>query len=261
MLTKDLIRDIALRQSAADHGCAPEDFTAEEARIFVSAGNPDARVWVRRPPFLDVTTYGANAVATCREELAAAARDLFAAEPEFWQLFAAEGIEAMNGLLAPFGARMYYMTCSFLPDPDGVARFGGACPYPVRLLGPKDFRNLYLPEWSDALSAKRRELDRIAAGAYDGDRLVGLAGASEDCRTMWQIGINVLPAYRKKGIGSVLVNRLAREILAADIVPFYSAVWANIRSVKTAVRAGFRFAWASMSAAELPAGPEEKEED
>jgi GNAT superfamily N-acetyltransferase len=250
MLTKEEIRGTALNQSAADHGCSPEDFAAEDLRIFPAGIRPGARVWVKQPAILDVTTYGTNAVITCREELTEGVRSLFAPEPEFWQLFAAEGITALNGLLAALGARMRYMTCSFLPDPDELARFGGSCPFRVRLLGEKDFQNLYRPEWSDALSPTRKELDRIAAGAYDGDKLVGLAGASEDCRTMWQIGINVLPAYRNQGTAAVLVNLLAREILEEGIVPFYSAVWANVRSVKTAVRAGFRSAWASMSAAE-----------
>ena len=77
---------------------------------------------------------------------------------------------------------------------------------------------------------------------------MGLAGASQDCPGMMQIGVNVLPAYRRRGIGAALTNRLAREILAAGQVPFYSAVWANVRSAGNAVRAGFRMAWAAVSA-------------
>lgn len=38
---------------------------------------------------------------------------------------------------------------------------------------------------------------------------------------MWQIGIDVLPEYRRMGIASTLVNRLAREILSIGKVPFY----------------------------------------
>lgn len=30
--------------------------------------------------------------------------------------------------------------------------------------------------------------------------LIGLAGCSADCETMWQIGIDVLPEYRKRRI-------------------------------------------------------------
>ena len=47
----------------------------------------------------------------------------------------------------------------------------------------------------NALYAPRRERDVLAVGAYDGDRLIGLAGCSADCETMWQIGVDVLPAF------------------------------------------------------------------
>ena len=45
----------------------------------------------------------------------------------------------------------------------------------------EDFQNLYLPEWSNALCEKRKHLDMLGVGAYDGETLVGLAGCSADC--------------------------------------------------------------------------------
>ena len=65
MLTKEEIRETALNQSAADHGCSPGDFAAEDLRIFPAGIRRDARVWVKQPAILDVTTYGTNAVVTC----------------------------------------------------------------------------------------------------------------------------------------------------------------------------------------------------
>jgi len=46
--------------------------------------------------------------------------------------------------------------------------------------------------------------------------VAGMAGASDDCEMMWQIGISVLPEYRGRGIAAALTNRLAIEILKAD---------------------------------------------
>ena len=251
-LTKEEIRQIALRQSAADHGCSPEDFGAAEHRFFPAGPRVNARVYLTEPAVLDVTTYGSNAVVTCDPALTEGVRELLGRDPEFWQLFSPEGLHELDTLLAPFGAGMSFAVSSFLPDPEAVGRFDGVCPFPLRILGPEEFAYLYRPEWSDALCEKRRELDRIGVGAYDGDTLVGLAGASQDCAGMMQIGVNVLPAYRGRGIGAVLTNRLAREILAMGQVPFYSAVWANVRSVGNAVRAGFRSAWATVSAVRIP---------
>ena len=124
----------------------------------------------------------------------------------------------------------------------------GADPYEIRLLTQPDFADLYLPEWSNALCEKRKHLDVLCVGAYDGDKLVGLAGCSADCEQMWQIGIDVLHEYRKQGIASALTSRLAIDILNRGKVPFYCAAWCNVKSVRNAIRSGFRPAWVEMTA-------------
>ena len=65
---------------------------------------------------------------------------------------------------------------------------------------------------------------------------------------MWQIGIDVLPAYRRQGIASALTSRLALEILKLGKVPFYCAAWSNLKSVRNAIKSGFRPAWVEMTA-------------
>jgi GNAT superfamily N-acetyltransferase len=122
------------------------------------------------------------------------------------------------------------------------------CGYALRVLHQEDFADLYLPEWSDALCEKRKELDVLGVGAYDGEKLVGLAGCSADCEEMWQIGVNVLPQYRRKGIAAAITSRLALEILKRGKVPFYCAAWCNLKSVRNAIKCGFRPAWVTVTA-------------
>ena len=50
------------------------------------------------------------------------------------------------------------------------------------------------------------------------------------------------------GIASALTNKLAREIINRDKVPFYCSAWSNIRSVRNAVKSGFIPAWVEMTA-------------
>ena len=123
----------------------------------------------------------------------------------------------------------------FLPDMEDIFRLEYSCNYELTILKPKDFANLYLTEWENALCAKRKNLDVLAVGAYDKGKLVGLAGCSADCDTMWQIG----------------VNRLAKEILQRGKVPFYCAAWSNIKSVRNAIRSGFRPGWVEMTAKKI----------
>ena len=57
-----------------------------------------------------------------------------------------------------------------------------------------------------------------------------------DFDSMWQIGIDVLPEYRQKGIASALTSRLAVETLARGKVPFYCCAWSNIKSARNVLR-------------------------
>ena len=134
----------------------------------------------------------------------------------------------------------------FLPDVDALKLL--SCDFELRVLQQRDFADLYKPEWSNALCEKRKELDVLGVGAYDGDTLVGLAGCSADCEAMWQIGVDVLPGYRRKGIASALTSRLALEILSREKVPFYCAAWCNLKSVRNAIKCGFRPAWVTVTA-------------
>ena len=65
---------------------------------------------------------------------------------------------------------------------------------------------------------------------------------------MWQIGVNVLPRYRRKGIAAAITSRLAVEILKRGKVPFYCAAWCNLKSVRNAIKCGFRPAWVTVTA-------------
>ena len=97
------------------------------------------------------------------------------------------------------------------------------------------------------LCSDRKQLDVLCVGAYDGDKLIGLSGCSADANEMWQIGVDVIPEYRRKGIASAITSRLALEILKHNKVPFYCSAWSNIRSARNAIKSGFIPSWAEMT--------------
>lgn len=82
--------------------------------------------------------------------------------------------------------------------------------------------------------------DIIAYAAYDGGRLIALAAADNYKDPMWQIGIDTLPEYRKKGIAKYLVQVLKEEILKKDKIPYYTTWSANLASMNVALSSGFR---------------------
>lgn len=244
MTNKEILR-IALQQSAYDSNCTPEDFLKEENVVVLSRENPLARKYLSLPLSCDLVSYGSNIVAQAREDLLPLVRDYIDRYP-VEHCFETPNLHVLDDLLRPFGQQICFMAEYFLPDVEELKQL--PCEYELRILHQKDFAELYLPQWSNALCKKRKSLDVLGVGAYDGEKLIGLAGCSADCDSMYQIGIDVLPEYRRRGVASALTSRLALEVLALGKVPFYCAAWSNIKSVRNAIRSGFRPAWVCVTA-------------
>ena len=248
MTNRDILK-IAMAQSAVDLCAEPLDFEKSENVIVTSHVSDGARRYLKLPFSLQLVSYGNNAVASVSAEFREIAENYINKYP-VEHLFETPHLHVLNDALTEKGQKICFMAEYFLPDVDVLRERGveGAAPCEFRLLTQTDFADLYLPEWSNALCEKRKQLDVLGIGAYNGGKLVGLAGCSADCDTMWQIGIDVLPEYRRQGIASALTSRLAIEILKRGKVPFYCAAWCNVKSVRNAIKSGFRPAWAEMTA-------------
>lgn len=243
--TNPFILDVALRQSAADLNCNKNDFLCQDNRIVPSVPRADARKYLELPFDCHLVSYGTNIVAAVNNSYRDILSDyLHRFSPE--HCFETPALHVLNDALQKHDLRICFMAEYFLPDLSSL--HGLDCPYELKFLYPEDFSSLYTAEWSNALCEKRKSLDVLGIGAYDNKKLIGLAACSADCDTMWQIGIDVLPEYRRRGVASALTSRLALAILEAGKVPFYCAAWSNIRSVRNAIRSGFRPSWIEMTA-------------
>lgn len=94
-----------------------------------------------------------------------------------------------------------------------------------------------------ALSFSPTQPDRLAVAAYDGEKIMGMAGCSEDGEFLWQIGIDVLPEYEGKGLAAGLVTLLKQEIAARGKVPYYGTAESHAISRNVAIASGFLPAW------------------
>lgn len=243
--TNKEILGIAMEQSAIDANCSAADFMEERNVVVISKKNERARKYLELPLPCNLISYGNNIVASVQEEYREIAASYINRYP-VEHCFETPNMHVLNDALQEDGLRICFMAEYFLPDLNCFQE--QRCGYELRILHQEDFTSLYKKEWSNALCEKRRELDVLGIGAYDDNALVGFAACSADCDTMWQIGVDVLPEYRRKGIASALTSRLALEILKEGKVPFYCAAWCNIRSVRNAIKSGFRPAWVEMTA-------------
>ena len=244
-MTNKQILETAMRQSAIDLSCEPGDFLLAENKIVYSKPSDGARKYLTLPFDCNLVTYGGNIVASIKPELETVVRDYIEKYPVI-HCFETPNMNVLSEALRDYGLKICFMSEYFLPDVDALRP--SECGYETRILEQKDFAELYIPKWSNALCEKRKELDMLGVGAYDNGRLIGLAACSADCDDMWQIGIDVLPEYRRQGIASALTSRLALEIIERGRVPFYCAAWSNIASVRNAIKSGFRPAWVEMTA-------------
>jgi GNAT superfamily N-acetyltransferase len=244
IFTNKMIKDIAMQQSAFDANCQAEDFTRGENVITISKENPLARKYLKLPHVCNLISYGNNIVATISEEYREIV-EKYISKYSVEHCFETPNMHVLNDAFQKFGYRVCFMAEYFLPDMQVLREL--PCEYELQVLTAEDFKDLYKPEWSNALCEKRKELDVLGVGAYQNGELIGLAACSADCDTMWQIGVDVLPEYRRKGIASAMTGRLALEILERGKVPFYCCAWSNVKSARNAIKSGFRPAWVEMT--------------
>lgn len=244
-MTNKEIMEIALQQSAYDMNCKPEDFLSGGNVVTLSKKHPKARRYLDLPLECDLVSYGNNIVAQTSERTSAAVTE-YINRYTFYNCFETPHMYALNDLLAPFDMRVCFMAEYFLPDVDKLKVRD--CGLELKVLQRDGFAELYNEQWKNCLTFSDRERDVLAVGAYDKGRLVGLAGCSADCEQMYQIGVDVIPEYRRRGIASAVTSRLALEVLALGKVPFYCCAWSNLRSARNAMSSGLRPAWVVMTA-------------
>jgi GNAT superfamily N-acetyltransferase len=251
MNNQDILR-IAMEQQAIDLSCTPEDFLLTENKVVISRENPKARSYLTLPVFCNFASFGNNMVASVRGNMAEFVAAYIKGKA-IEDCFTVPNISTLNKELQKHGYQLSFCAQRTLPDLDIIKPI--PCAYELRILQPEDYAHLYgTPGWGNAIgSGRRKHLDRIAIGAYEEGTLIGLAGSSADCEKMWQIGVDVLPAYRRKGVASSLITHLATEILDRGFVPYAGCRWANIRSLKTQLAIGFRPVWVDMLASPLDA--------
>ncbi|MBR1743591.1 MAG: GNAT family N-acetyltransferase [Lachnospiraceae bacterium] len=250
---EDILK-IAAVQSAEDMNCREEDFFRDENVIVPFSLGKNAKRYYKEPITCNFISYGNNIVSSVTDEVRELVTE-YLGKFEFYHCFETPNMHWLNDRLMQMGHKICFMAEYYLPD---VKRLRPTkCDYELRVLEAKtdstgrsvsDFSGLYLPEWSNALCEDRKELDVLGMGAYYANRLIGLAGCSADAEMMWQIGVDVLPEYRRQGIATALTSGLAVEIMKRGKVPFYCSAWSNIRSVRNAIKSGFVPAWVEMTA-------------
>lgn len=237
-MTKSEMMNIVYNQLAVDYNCKPDDF-CKDGVIFTIAEKKNGR---REMPFvtprLEVITMGKSTIVNASKKIMPYVKRKFSGKSAY-DILTSEIV---------YGVNPYY-----LPDVENIKIIDNKL-YGFKLID-SDIQSLYkYKQFKNALQydneSKRPEV--LAAVAYVGSKIIGIACASADSNTMWQIGVDVLPEYRGHGIAVKLVNMMTVETLNRGVVPYYTTDCSNINLQKTAIKSGYIPAWSHSFKTRLP---------
>jgi RimJ/RimL family protein N-acetyltransferase len=246
-MTNNDIKLIAMQQSAYDLNCEAGDFLGDKNKVVISKLHEKRRRNIfKEDLFFYLACYGNACVASVDTEVKDFAED-FARKHEGRRCL--EQFRDLNEQARKYNKRLG-MGEAYLPD---INKIKPAEPdFDAKIYIEDEIRQFYSDDrFHNALGYgdyNDGRNDMIAVVRYSKDgRIMGMAGASNDSDTMWQVGIDVVPEFRNRGVATALVSVITREILKKNIVPFYCTGWSNIASKNVALSSGYKPAWAALS--------------
>lgn len=249
MFTRREIGDELIHQLALEYNCTPEELSGSENIVTLSEVVPGRREYRPGKYFFTMVTLGDGAVLMADQQLHPFLEGFIQDKRGFW-LFEHPNLCRLEGELNRYGQTLRDSHHMFLPTPEFLEIKPS---FEVKWFEQKDIMGLYgNPAFSNALCKEfnPKRPDMLAVAAMEGDSIIGLAGCSADTPKMWQIGIDVLPGCRRRGIGAALVGLLKDEVFRRGAIPFYGTSLSNLGSWKIALKCGFSPAWVEIETVE-----------
>lgn len=243
MYTKNEIIQIAKTQLALDYSCQVSDFENEKNTIVERKLLDGRRIYNNDGCFLKILCFSGRAIISASPEIIPWCKEKLQNRAAEW-LFEYPKLRTIDEKLQEFKHQIADIHHYYLPNPT-MTKIEPA--FSIKWFEREEIKQFENDErFEQAFVFDKNHPDVLAVAALDGDRIMGMAGASADSKTMWQIGIDVLPEYRGRGIGTSLTALLKNEILKRGKVPFYGTVESHFHSQNIAINAGFFPAWAEL---------------
>ena len=254
MLTKSEIEGKIKSQLALEFNCASQDFDKSENIITAACLNPNRRKFSDKPFSLQMATFGKGTVISADPAIHPWLTEWVKGKQGIW-LFEQHNYFDLETELRKYGYKMALTHHMFVPE---AKLIDIKTDLKIKWLEQNDITPFYGNEnFPNAICDKFKpeRPDVLAVVATDGDKIMGMAGCSADTQELWQIGIDVLPEYRGRGIAKTLVTLLRNETFRRGAIPYYGTSLSNLPSWKTALECGFKPFWV-----EAESQPDEKTE-
>jgi len=243
MYTKSEILQIAKEQLALDYNCKVSDFEKEKNTVVENKLIEGRRIYRNDGCFLKLLCFSDKAIIRTSPMMMPWCEEKFLKTDTEW-IFEYPKLRAIDKKLNEFGHEIADIHHYYLPNTDMSAVEPNIS---VKWYETEDILQFENDDrFGEAFAFNKTNPDVLAVAAFDGDNMMGMAGASADSKIMWQIGIDVFPEYRGRKVGTNLVALLKNEILKRGKVPFYGTVNSHFHSKNIAINAGFFPAWAEL---------------
>ena len=235
---------ILCSQLAIDYCCSEEDILDEKNHFSIHRFLDGRRRYREGTDcFLKITAFNGKLLFTGHEDILAWCEEQYKTTGSAW-FFEAINMKKLNGRLSESGYQIEKIHPFFISETMSDVRTGD---FEIHWYGEKEIEAFRGDSrFPEAYTFCPEAPDVIGVGALQNGAILGMAGASSDSPSMWQIGINVEPCARRLGLGTMLVSLLKNEILRRGILPYYGTAMSHIASLRVAVGSGFVPAWAEL---------------
>jgi GNAT superfamily N-acetyltransferase len=235
---------------AADLACRETDFLYEQVTINIAEPREGRFRFPVREKSLSIVTMGKGAVISCNQDRLNWVTHLVE-HLSRGQIFSIQTIAKLEEYVRRDGQFIAGPDQKYVCTADDLAEVFVPQGVKVTVYAQDNVAGLYEhTNFRHALSYRvdHPRPDQLAVAAECDGKIVGIAGASEDCELMWQIGVDVLPEYQGLGIGKAIVGTLTKAVLDHGVLPYYSTEVSNLLSRRLAVSVGYWPAWVQMYA-------------
>lgn len=234
------------KQLYIDFNCTADDLHQKKNIITPLTFSEKRRRNFTHEPLLRIISYYDKVLVNCDERLLDWAKKRYENEFSGW-IFRYPNLHQIDSELQKYGECIHDIHHYFLPL-EGFPQIQPT--FPVKWFEADEMEQFRGQSYHEAVAFHPLNPDVLAVAAMDGDKIMGIAGASADTDDLWQIGITVNEEYRGRGIAVQLVTLLKDEIIRRGKVPFYGTVESHNLSNSVAIKSGFFPVWT-----ELTSGP------
>lgn len=223
-------------QLAIDYGCTVDDVRGQTHVFRPMDEGKGRRVIGCDGALLQAAVYRGKLLVRAREPMLAWCRAHWAERDAAW-LSEPQSLMALDRELRCHGQHLADTHHHYIPD-------GQAYPveprFPVRWYGQEELSAFRGDErFNEALLFDSRRPDMLAVCATEGETILGMASVTRNSERLWEIGVNVTPEGRGRGVGAYVTALLKERVLSMGVTPTYATAESHIASQRVAYRAGF----------------------